>query len=386
MKYRYLKESLWDDVEIDDNELETAREATKDSLNYNELDYCAHKAFQDIQKEFNKLNSNIDFGENADGIDKTVKSIFFYINNNEFVLSDEYCNIDDFKEYLQDLIYVYYKSLYDNKNFSSLCIKISPVYILNDFFYKWVEEFFLTPIYNNLPTFIKNRYKAAIDLPFNVFIIESQIDVDENELYLISDLTSHSNIECNINLKEINKIIFPSAKNKKILFSNNVMIAYNSTNGKIEMLNIHTSINDAKTSMNAFSVQLNNLYTFYSRQLQFLKDNHIASAADNDISISIYFSGKEEQVMLKEYDKFVNNNYELSDDNYKIIDDMINIVYSIFRKQKITQNLFLFFNLPVNNLYNAPLRVSAKLKEKYYKNINQKFNDLNLKVIFNDVI
>ena len=235
--------------------------------------------------------------------------------------------------------------------------------------------------------FIDNNYNYNVDEVYQVYLDGEKIGViqDENELYLISDFTFHSSIECNINLKEINKIIFPSAKNKKILFSNDVMIAYSSTNtGKIEMLNIHSSIN-AKTSMNAFSVQLNNLYTFYSRQFQFLKDNHIASAADNDISISIYFSGKEEQVMLKEYDKFVNNNYELSD-NYKIIDDMINIVYSIFRKQKIIQNLFLFFNLPVNNLYNVPSRVSAKLKEKYYKNINQKFNDLNLKVIFNDVI
>ena len=161
MKYRYLNESLWDDAEIDNDEIEQSPAEVKSSLEQNYSDYILNAAY--------------------DAIDELDHSYYFS------GIIDSIAQLDSSSDYPESLrpfpydsgfaIYHYYKKLHDTDDIEELQkYLIIPLNIIrNEYNLKNNVRIAMSVIYKHIPKVLKNKYESLYDLPFTILIYRSKL-------------------------------------------------------------------------------------------------------------------------------------------------------------------------------------------------------------------
>ena len=168
MKYRYLKESLWDDTEIDDDEIEDSYENVKKTMQQQFDDYICEAA-SDALSELIRLGLK----ERIEGIVARKDYIESFTTPEGF---EHYCSV----------IFWYYKKLFETDDVEELQrYLILSLYVLDkEESRNHIIETLLTTIYNYLPQSLKKKYKTFYDLPFIILITKCTLFPVDNILTL----------------------------------------------------------------------------------------------------------------------------------------------------------------------------------------------------------
>lgn len=176
MKYRYLNESLWDDAEIDNDEIEQSHAEVKSSLEQNYSDYVLNAAYDAIYE----LDHSYDFFGRIDSIAKADPS------------SDYPKSLKPFAYDFGFAIYWYYKKLYDTDDIEELqkYLIIPLDCTRDDDELKNKVRTALSVIYKHIPKVLKNRYESLYDLPFTLLIYRSKLTPVDGK-FILQQLDAH---------------------------------------------------------------------------------------------------------------------------------------------------------------------------------------------------
>lgn len=178
MKYRYLNESLWDDAEIDNDEIEQSHAEVKSSLEQNYSDYVLNAAYDAIYE----LNYSDDFWGRIDSIAKADPSSCLDYPKSLKPLSYDF----------GFAIYWYYKKLRDTDDIEELqkylIIPLDCTRDHNDL--KNKVRTAMSVIYKHIPKVLKNRYESLYDLPFTILIYRSKLTPVDGK-FILQQLDAH---------------------------------------------------------------------------------------------------------------------------------------------------------------------------------------------------
>ena len=216
MKYRYLKESLWDDTEIDDEEIENSHKNLKSDLQKKYVETfvldCAHAAFDDFKRlylsnifiydkiiiynpkeesNFARIKAKYRNNLNIEIVNSNPSSHFFldfFINIYLLVLLDNF-NLEGKKEIL-NVIEKFNLTINPTRTFSVFCQNI------RGFDSDGVKEYFnnfVNIIYNNISKPFIHKY-AKTDIFSKILNIDELYFQNVQEVFTIDNNIIHNNI------------------------------------------------------------------------------------------------------------------------------------------------------------------------------------------------